>query len=242
MRQRALSVLLLAALGAGGLGCGSSAPVSSVPHAEAASAVAEARRAVERAEADPDLATDLAAPFRALAAAEAALAAGDTEEAAHRAYLARQGVRVAALEAEVEAAERAVAAVEAEGGRRLLITDAFETAQTDLRPAPRDAVDRVAAYLLGHPDRVVLVEGFTDSTGDEERNLDLSVRRAAAVKTRLVEAGVDEARVVTAGYGQAYPVASNETDEGRRQNRRIEITVADRLDALPIREPAPPGE
>ncbi len=100
----------------------------------------------------------------------------------------------------------------------------------------------MAAYLLGHPDRVVLVEGFTDSTGDEERNLDLSVRRAAAVKTRLVEAGVDEARVVTAGYGQAYPVASNETDEGRRQNRRIEITVADRLDALPIREPAPPGE
>ena len=226
-RPTALLTLLVVALTAG---CGSSAPASTTTRAEASAAVSEARRAAGRAGSDPALAAD-----DDLAAADAALEAGDLDEATHRAYVARQRARIAALQAEVDAAERDVAAADAEGGRRLLFTDAFGTGQTDLRPAPRAAVAAVAEYLLASPGRVVLVEGFTDSTGNEERNLDLSVRRAAAVKARLVEAGVDPDRIVTAGYGQQYPVAPNDTAEGQRQNRRIEITVADRLDALPMR-------
>ena len=231
-RPTAPPLLLTLLVVAATAGCGSSAPASIATRSEASAAVSEARRAAEREASD---AAPSAEATRDLAAAEAALAAGDLDEAAHRAYLARQRARIAALQAEVDAAERGVAAADAEGGRRLLFTDAFRTGQTDLRSALRAAVAEVAEYLLAHPDRVVLVEGFTDSTGDEERNLDLSVRRAAAVKARLVEAGVDPDRVVTAGYGQQYPVAPNDTAEGQRQNRRIEITVADRLDALPSR-------
>ena len=218
-------------------GCAASAPVSDTTSAEATAAVSEARRAAERVDAAAG-----AAARRDLDAAEAALAAGDFDEAAHRAYLARQRVRAVALQAEVDDAEREVAQAEAEGGRRLLVTDAFRTGQTDLRPGPRAAVGHVADYLVTNPSRVALVEGFTDSTGNEDRNLDLSVRRAEAVKALLVEAGVDPARVVTAGYGQAYPVATNETAEGQRQNRRIEVSFADRVEALPRRalaEPAP---
>ena len=213
-------------------GCASSAPVQTTTRAEANAALTEAQRAAERLDA-----AAAGAAARDLDAAEAALAAGDFDGAAHHAYLARQRARAAALQAEVDAAERDVAEAEAEGGRRLLITDAFRTGQTDLRPGPRAAVGHVADYLVTNPARVALVEGFTDSTGNEDRNLDLSVRRAEAVKARLVEAGVDPDRIVTAGYGQAYPVASNETAEGQRQNRRIEISFADRVGALPSRAP-----
>lgn len=221
----ALAALLVLA------GCASSAPTSTLTSDEATAAISEARRATERA------AAAVPEARRDLDAAEAALAAGDFDDAAHHAYLARQRVRVAALQAEVDAAERDVADAEAEGGRRLLITEAFRTGQTDLRPGPREAVGHVADYLVTNPARVALVEGFTDSTGNEDRNLDLSVRRAEAVKARLVEAGVDPARIVTAGYGQAYPVAPNDTAEGQRLNRRIEIAFADRLEALPSRAP-----
>ncbi|MDT0632437.1 OmpA family protein [Rubrivirga litoralis] len=224
------ALFLAAVLAVGLAGCSSSAVVYTASRAEAEAAVSEARRAVDRA----DRSSALAARYD-LGAAAAALEAGDLDEAVHQAYLTRRRVRVAALQATLDDAERSVSGADAEGGRRLLITDAFQTAQTDLRPAPREAVARVASYLLSHPHRVVLVEGFTDSTGNEKQNLDLSVRRAAAVKAQLVEAGIDPSRVVAAGYGQAYPVAPNDTAEGQRQNRRIEITVADRLDALPTR-------
>ena len=228
------TLLLTALVAAATAGCGSSAPASTTSRAAAEAALAEARRASERV----GRASDGGGAARDLAAAEAALAAGDLDGAAHRAYLARQRARIAALQAEVDDAEREVTAVDAEGGRRLLITDAFRTARTELRPDTRDAVERVAEYLVAHPDRVVLVEGFTDSTGNEDRNLDLSRRRADAVKAQLVGAGVDADRIVTAGYGQLYPVASNETAEGQRENRRIEITVATRLDALTTRDAA----
>ena len=214
-------------------GCGSTAPANLASQAEAASAVAEAQRAVDRAGADPAQQPYLDEPRRDAREAAVLLAAGETDEALHRAYLARQGARLAALQAEIDAAE--ASEQDAEGGGRILITDAFQTGRITLRPESRQAVDQVAAYLESNPDRVVLVESFTDATGNAERNLDLSIRRAEAVKARMVEAGVAEDRVVTVGYGQEYPVASNDTSEGQRQNRRIEISVAETIDGLPSR-------
>lgn len=212
-------------------GCGSSgSAVSST--LEAQSAVAEARRAIERSDADSTLTPYLADARRDVARAQGALAIGETDEAMHRAYLARQGARLAALQAQIDRAEEA----DADGRNRLIITDAFQTARVTLRPESRATVDRIAAYLAGRPDRVALIESFTDATGDAERNLDLSIRRADAVKERMVEDGVSPDQVVTVGFGQEYPVASNNTTEGQRENRRIEVVISDSIDRLPARQ------
>lgn len=212
------------------VGCGSSSPA--VPSREAGSAVAEAQRAVARAEADSSQARYLDDARRNVARAQAALAAGDADEAAHRAYLARQGARLAALQAEIDGAERAVA----DGGNRLVITDAFQTGRVTLRPEAQATVDRIAAYLAARPDRVALVESFTDATGNPDRNLDLSIRRAEAVKARMAEAGVADDQVVTVGFGQEYPVAPNDTAAGQRENRRVEVVIAESIDLLPPRQ------
>ena len=72
----------------------------------------------------------------------------------------------------------------------------------------------------------MIVEGYTDSVGSAAFNQTLSERRAEAVRAALVKAGVDPTRIVAQGYGKEYPVASNATDSGRAQNRRVEVTIS----------------
>jgi outer membrane protein OmpA-like peptidoglycan-associated protein len=86
-------------------------------------------------------------------------------------------------------------------------------------------VDKLAAFLQKHPNRSVLIEGHTDSVGSDEYNLDLSEKRAEAVKNALAAKGVGEERITPKGYGKKYPVASNATSEGRQLNRRVEVVV-----------------
>jgi outer membrane protein OmpA-like peptidoglycan-associated protein len=73
----------------------------------------------------------------------------------------------------------------------------------------------------------VLVEGFTDDVGSEEYNLQLSKQRAEAVTAALVENRVEDARILAAGLGPAFPLASNESPQGRAQNRRVEVVILD---------------
>jgi outer membrane protein OmpA-like peptidoglycan-associated protein len=70
-----------------------------------------------------------------------------------------------------------------------------------------------------------LIEGHTDSVGSDEYNLDLSKKRAEAVKNALVAKGVGEERITPKGYGKKYPVASNKTSDGRQLNRRVEVVI-----------------
>ena len=101
----------------------------------------------------------------------------------------------------------------------------FETGQYRLRPEAREKLARFAGIVLAHQDLAVQVEGFTDSTGSEEHNLALSERRAQAVANHLVARGVAGDRISSLGMGEGYPVAENDTEFGREQNRRVEILL-----------------
>ena len=102
----------------------------------------------------------------------------------------------------------------------------FDSGAAVLKPGGRKAVDNLAALLQKQPGRGIQLEGFTDSTGSVETNRRLSEARAEAVKQVLVERGIDPKRIETRGYGQAFPVASNETAVGRQLNRRVEVVIA----------------
>jgi outer membrane protein OmpA-like peptidoglycan-associated protein len=87
-------------------------------------------------------------------------------------------------------------------------------------------VDRLAQFMGDYPERTVRIEGHTDSVGSDTLNQQLSEQRAAAVRDALVARGVDTRRIQTVGYGEARPIASNDTSGGRQQNRRIEVVVS----------------
>lgn len=87
-------------------------------------------------------------------------------------------------------------------------------------------IDNLAAILKAYPGVSIDVAGYTDSQGDAGKNQTLSENRAKTVKQRLMDKGIAPARVNTKGFGAANPVASNDTAEGRAQNRRIEVTIA----------------
>jgi len=89
----------------------------------------------------------------------------------------------------------------------------------------KSTLDEVASILNEFPKTAVVVQGHTDSTGNEEHNQELSERRAGAVNNHLVSRGVASGRLSALGMGEGYPVASNDTEHGRRLNRRVEILL-----------------
>ena len=100
----------------------------------------------------------------------------------------------------------------------------FGTDSAVIRPESTATLREIGEMLRAHPALQLTIEGHTDSDGDEKYNLDLSARRAAAVKAHLVEAfGIDAARLETGGLGESKPVADNGTPEGKQQNRRVEL-------------------
>lgn len=84
---------------------------------------------------------------------------------------------------------------------------------------------RFVLQVRSHPKAVVLVQGFADTTGSEAANRELSQQRAATVASFLRAHGIDQNRVVMQGFGQQYPDASSASAPGRRDNRRVEVTV-----------------
>lgn len=100
---------------------------------------------------------------------------------------------------------------------------AFDSAT--LSPAAQELLAEDVAELKEDTTLKIRIEGYTDSIGSEAYNLSLSENRAASVKGYLVEQGIDGDRILTIGFGEQYPVASNETEEGRAKNRRAEIKI-----------------
>jgi outer membrane protein OmpA-like peptidoglycan-associated protein len=101
----------------------------------------------------------------------------------------------------------------------------FPSAKYDLLPGAREKLDQVAEALKNQADHKMVVEGHTDSQGTESSNMELSQRRAQAVRDYLVSRGVPSEIITAQGLGQSRPVADNRTAEGRQNNRRVEIIV-----------------
>lgn len=115
-----------------------------------------------------------------------------------------------------------------ERGMLLKLTDSelrFQPAMATLTNDALPSLDRIAGLLAEHPDLRIRIEGHTDSSGDEETNLALSLQRAEAVKQALVERGVESARLSAEGLGPARAIADNTTPAGRARNRRVEVYV-----------------
>jgi outer membrane protein OmpA-like peptidoglycan-associated protein len=103
------------------------------------------------------------------------------------------------------------------------VTFAFDSADLNTQFYP--VLDKVAGTLQEYDKTVIEVAGHTDSVGSDTYNLGLSQRRADSVAAYLASHGVTRTRVVTVGAGEGHPVASNDTEDGRAQNRRVEITI-----------------
>ncbi len=101
----------------------------------------------------------------------------------------------------------------------------FKTGSATLEAKSQEQLKNVAEVLKAYPNVNIKLGGYTDNTGDANANLKLSNDRAQSVKTELVNMSISDSRLEAEGYGQEHPVATNDTDEGRAQNRRISVRV-----------------
>ena len=166
---------------------------------------------------------DRASQQAQIATIQADTARREAVSAQNDAEMQRQ--RAAQLEADLIAMQ----AVKSERGIILTLQDdvLFDTGSAVLKPGAMRTIDRLAELLRDNPERRVQIEGFTDSQGSESYNLDLSQRRGSSVRTALLARGVPLDRINVQPYGEAFPVASNETASGRQLNRRVEIVFSD---------------
>lgn len=174
-----------------------------------------------------------------ISAEESRLAARMAESDADEAQ--RQTLRARGNEAEaqrqMQAAQARTAVLEAQLAdlsarktpRGMVITLGDVLFGTDLARLNADGIvttQKLADLLQQNPQRMVLIEGFTDSTGSAAHNQELSERRAEAVRNALQDMGVAADRIVARGYGETHPVAGNDTEENRQLNRRVEIVFS----------------
>ena len=191
-------------------------------------AQAQARQAqidAANAQQNAAAATRMAAADRAQSIAAQEAAATErlrAEQAAGTANAAQERVR------QLEAQLRDIEGKQTERGLLVTLGDVlFAFNKSELTPQAGPRLDKLASFLKQFPQRKLLVEGYTDAVGTDAYNMELSERRAEAIREALVARGVGTTRVVTKGYGKAYPVADNASVDGRAVNRRVEVVIAD---------------
>lgn len=162
------------------------------------------------------------------------------EERRKELMLAEQTDDASAARSEAEALRQSMAELQAEQtdrGMVLTLGDVlFDLNQADLKSAGEQTVGRLAEFMREYEDRRVRVEGYTDSTGADSYNQQLSERRAESVRNALVNRGISSTRVESRGYGEQYPVTGNDSSSGRQQNRRVEIVISDKDGNIDTRE------
>jgi outer membrane protein OmpA-like peptidoglycan-associated protein len=187
--------------------------------AHAAAKADDARVAAGQAERDQ---IRLAARTREVNGANAAASAALGQRDIANAESARSEAESARLQAQVDQLN----AKATSRGLVLTLGDVlFDTGKADLNSGAGRKLDQLAQFLTDHPDRRVQIDGFTDSVGTDSYNLDLSQRRADAVKSALLVRNIESARVSTQGYAKAFPVATNAEAGGRQLNRRVEVVI-----------------
>jgi OOP family OmpA-OmpF porin len=149
------------------------------------------------------------------------------EARTHEAERAKQQAQAATTQAQQLQQElAALQAKQTDRGLVLTLGDVlFETGQADLRAGALRNLYPLVTFLQKNPERQVMIEGHTDSVGSDAYNLELSQRRADAVRDFLMQNGIRAAQITTHGYGKTSPVASNDTAAGRQQNRRVELII-----------------
>ncbi len=174
----------------------------------------------------------IAEEHAAAAREQAELARESAERAAQEAAVAEQqaaraGQRsTSARRAELERELAKLKARETEHGLVLTLGDVlFAPNQSEPTTAAMRKLYPFVTILKDQPQRSIRIGGYTDSRGTESYNLDLSQRRADAVRDFLIDNGISPRRITARGYGEADPVASNATLAGRRENRRVEVIV-----------------
>lgn len=187
----------------------------------------EARTAeADRAKRDAEAAQAQAAQAQMQAQAAQQQAAAAQEQ---NAALVQRATVLEALLVELQA-------VKTERGYIVTIGDVlFATNQATLTPNGMSTLRKLADVMAQNPNRTVLVEGFTDSTGSSSHNQELSQRRAEAVASALGGMGVPRDRIAMKAYGEAFPVAANDTASNRQLNRRVEIVLSNENAQIPPR-------
>jgi len=193
---------------------------------KAAREAAQQREAAEKAKQDADAARSAAEAQQRALAVEADKARKAAEESDRLRQQAEQ--EKADLRARLLAQLKAV--LDTRDSARGLIASMsdvlFKTGSFELLPGARERLAKVSGIVLAHPGLHLEVEGHTDSVGGDEYNQTLSERRAGAVRDYLVQQGIPDGTIVSRGFGKTKPVASNDTAEGRQQNRRVELVIS----------------
>jgi outer membrane protein OmpA-like peptidoglycan-associated protein len=174
------------------------------------------------------------------AQAAAALAQQQAANAQQQAAVAQDQTRaMAERAAKLEALLVDMHAQQTERGMVITIGDVlFATNEANLTPNGMSTLRKLADVMTQNPERTVLVEGFTDSTGSSSYNQDLSQRRANAVAAALGSMGVQRERIAMKAYGEAFPVAANDTASNRQLNRRVEVVLSNTNAPIPPRSAA----
>jgi len=214
----------------------------------AQTAAEHARADAERAKAEALVASDQANRDRAAAEAarQAALAQQAAAQAdAEKARLAASEANSALQKSEAEKGEmrqrlltQLNSILETRDSARGLIVNMsdvlFDFGKATLKPGTRETLAKVSGILLAYPGLRLQLEGHTDSIGSDEFNQTLSEKRAFGVRDYLVSSGINGNNLTAVGYGKANPVAPNDTDKGRQQNRRVEMVVSGEIIGTPI--------
>jgi len=174
------------------------------------------------------------------AQAAAALAQQQAANAQQQAAVAQDQTRaMAERAAKLEALLVDMNAKQTERGMVITIGDVlFATNEANLTPNGMSTLRKLADVMAQNQERTVLVEGFTDSTGSSSYNQDLAQRRANAVASALGGMGVQRERIAMKAYGEAFPVAANDTASNRQLNRRVEVVLSNTNAPIPPRSAA----